>query len=101
MAADRLHYLFSDSRDRIVPPVKKWIKGCDVNKDIEIDRVAQITLSDVQIPSFEKSIRGYVKLVGDKAYYRIEQSLSPNKPVHIALKKLRTDVKINKDILSL
>ena len=55
MVHDRLSALFSDTGGSIVQPVRKWIlKGCDVNKDIEIDSLAQITLPDVQIPSLKR-----------------------------------------------
>jgi hypothetical protein len=99
---ENLCNLFSDTRDMIIPSVKKWIlKGCDVNKDVEINSVAQLTLPDIQIPLFERAVKGYVKLIGDRAYYRIEQSLTPNEPINISLEKLRTQIKLDQDILSL
>jgi hypothetical protein len=48
------------------------LKGCDVNKDIEIDDVTQLTLTDMQMPLVEKARRAYVKVIGDKAYLRVE-----------------------------
>jgi hypothetical protein len=99
---ENLCNLFSDTMDMIVPPVKKWIlKGCDVNKDVEINSVAPMTLPDIQIPLFERAVRGYVKLIDDRVYYRIEQSLTPNEPINISLEKLRTQIKLDQDILSL
>ncbi len=59
---------------------------------LRYDSVAQITLPDIQIPLFEKALRGYVKPIGDKVFYRVEYALTPNKPVEEALKKLRKDV---------
>ena len=98
---DRLKNLLSDNRDKVVPPVMTWIlKACDVNKDIQIDNMAQLSLPDIQISMAEKAFRAYVKVIGDKAYYRNEQSFTPNEPVNIALEKLRTDVKIDGDIFS-
>jgi hypothetical protein len=95
---DRLRSIFSDTTDKIVPKVDKWIlKGCDVNKDIEIDSLNQLTLPDMQIPLFERSMRGYVKVIGDKAYYRIEQPLTPNKPIGEALESLRIDKVFDED----
>ena len=39
---ERLRLLFADTRDEIVQPVNKWtLKACDVNKDIEVDGLAQ------------------------------------------------------------
>jgi hypothetical protein len=100
--SDRLHYLFSDSRDKLIAPVREWIlKGCDINKDIPINNMTQLTLPDIQISMAEKAFRGYVKLISSgKAYYRVEQSLAPNEPVNIALDKLRTDTKIDENIFS-
>ena len=63
---DKFRLLFSDTRDEIAQPVNKWIlNACDVNKDIEIDEIAQLTLPDLQIPLFEKAIRAYVKPIGE------------------------------------
>jgi hypothetical protein len=97
--SDRLHSLFSDTRDMIVPAVKKWIlKGYDVNKDVEINSVVQMTLPDIQIPLFEKAVRCYVKLIGDRTCCRIEQSLTSIEPTNTSLEKLRTQVKLDQDI---
>jgi len=57
-----LSILLSDTKSIIVQPARTWIlKECDVNRDIEIDSLAQITLPDMQIPLFERALRGYVK----------------------------------------
>ena len=98
MVGDRLRQLLSDSRGLLVPPVKNWIiKGRDVNKDIGIDGVAQLTLPDIQMSFFDKTLRAYVKPMGDKAFYRVEWSLVPNKPVIQALETIRSEVKIDKE----
>lgn len=73
---DRLKDILSDTKDRVVPSIKQWVlKGCDVNKDIEIGRILQLTLPDMQIPFFERTLRAYVKPIGDKVYFRMELSL--------------------------
>ncbi len=78
-AEQRLHDIPSDTRGIIVPPVSKWIlTGCDVNKDIEIDGIIQLTLPAMQMPLVEKALRTYVKVIGDKAYLRTEKLLTPN-----------------------
>ena len=59
--------------------------------------MAQITLSDIQIPLFEKALRAYVKVIGDKAYLRTEKFLTPNKPIGEALENIRTNVDLDKD----
>jgi len=97
-----LSSLFSDISGSIVPYLKNWVlKECDVNKDIEIDGLAQITLPDMQIPLFERALRSYVKPIVDKAFYRVELALAPNLPLEIALEQIRTQVKIDEIILSL
>jgi hypothetical protein len=77
------------------------LKECDVNKDIEIDSLAQITLPDMQIPLFERALRGYVKPLGSKAYYQFELALAPNQPIEKALEDIQTQVKIDESIFSL
>ncbi len=100
--SDRFALLLHDARDNVVPPLRKWIlKACDVSKDVEIDHVAQITLPGMQVPLFEKALRGYVKPIGDKVFYRVELALTPNKPVEEALERLRTEVVIDKDVFKL
>ncbi len=95
---DRLKTLLSDTRDKVVPSVLEWIlKACDVNKDIEIDGVTQLTLPNIQMPLFEKALRGYVKVIADKAYLRIEKPVTPNEQIIPALEMLRTNTDLDKD----
>jgi hypothetical protein len=94
----RLHYLLSETRGIIVPPVSKWIlTGCDVNKDIEIDGLTQLTLPAMQMPLVEKALRAHVKVIGDKTYLRTEKFLIPNNPIGEALENIRTSVDLDKD----
>jgi len=49
---DRLKNLLSDTRNRIIPPVSTCILiGCDINKDIQIDNMAQLTGINLQVKS--------------------------------------------------
>ena len=65
MVEDRFRTLLSDPRGHIVSSVSKWIvKGCDVNKDVEIDGVAQLALPDIQIPFFDKTPEGLRQAYG-------------------------------------
>lgn len=99
---DRLKSLLSDTRNRIVSPVSTWLLiGCDVNKDVQIDDMAQLTCLNIQVKSALGVFRGYVKLMEDKAVYRGEQSLVPNEPLSTAFETLRKGVKMDKDSLSL
>ncbi len=51
----------------------------------------------MQMPLVEKALRAYVKVIGDKAYLRVEKSIAPDKPVEEALENLRTSVDLDKD----
>ena len=97
---ENLRLFLSDSRDEILPPVSKWIlTGCDINKDIEIDGITQLTLPAMQMPLVEKALRSYVKVIGDKAYLRTEKFLTPNQPIGEALENIRTSADLDKDFL--
>jgi len=73
---DRMLYQLSDLRERIVPPIIDWhLKQCDMNKDIEISDKMQFTLPDIQLKYAGSVFRLYVKLLGEKAAFRCEESL--------------------------
>ena len=56
------------------------LSGCDVNKDVEIDGIMQLTLPDFQMKLFEKALSGYVKVVESKVCYGLEdKAAKPNK----------------------
>ncbi len=57
---------------------------------MEIDGIMQLTLTGFQMKLFEKVLRGYVKVVESKAYYRLEESVTPNECLPTALEELRT-----------
>ncbi len=73
--------------------VSKWIlKG--------FDALTQLSLTDMQMPLVEKALRAYVKVIGDKAYLRVEKGVAPDKPVEEALENLRNSVDLDKDFLA-
>ncbi len=99
---DRLKFLLSDTRNGIVPSSLSILTGCDVNKDIQIDdNMAQLTSINIQIKSAIGVFRAYVKQIDNKAFYRVEKSLTPNESVSTAFETLRNNVKIDEDSLSL
>ena len=60
----------------------EWVlKACDLNKDVEIDDKAQLTLPDIQLKYADTVFRQYVKCLHDKAVYRSEESLTLNLPL--------------------
>jgi hypothetical protein len=73
---DRMLYHLSDLTERVVPPIIDWhLSQCDVNKDIEISDKMQFTLPDIQLKYVGRVFRAYVKLLGEKAAFRCEESL--------------------------
>lgn len=77
-AYDRLLLWLGDPRERLVPDPKSWIlKGCDLNKDVEINAAEQLTLPDIQLWRAEGVFMTYVKVLNqEKAVYRIEEKLA-------------------------
>jgi hypothetical protein len=73
---DRLLYLVTDPHERIVPPIMKWIiTGCDINKDVTVSDMLQLTAINIQLKDADRVFRLYIKSLGDKAVYRVEESL--------------------------
>jgi hypothetical protein len=63
-----------------------WIlKGCDLNKDVEVDDTCQLTLPDIQLKYADRVFRLYIKSLQDKAIYRTEESLTLNQVLPEAL----------------
>jgi hypothetical protein len=75
---------------KYVPNLLNWIlKQCDLNKDVEIDYIAQLTLPDIQLKSADRIFRLYVKIKEGKADCRGEESLTLNQIVPEALDNIR------------
>jgi hypothetical protein len=73
---DRLLYLVTDPNERIVPPITKWVlTGCDINKDVTVTDMLQLTGINIQLKEADRVFRIYIKSLGDKAIYRVEESV--------------------------
>ena len=85
-----------------MPSSLEWVLvGCDVDKDIQIEPMAQLTSINLQINPAIRGIRSYVKRIEDKAFYRFEHPMNPSEPVSTVFDSLRKDAKVDKDSLSL
>jgi hypothetical protein len=74
---DRLLYVLNDPRERVVPSIMEWhLSECDINKDIEISDMMQLSSIDIQLKYANRVFRQYVKSLHDKAVYRCEESLA-------------------------
>jgi hypothetical protein len=88
---DRLLYLVSDPQEHIVPPITEWrLIGCDINKDITVTDMLQLSAIDIQIKHADRVFRVYIKSLGDKAVYRAEESLKIGLPLIDALHTIRS-----------
>ena len=66
----------TDPHERIVPPIMQWIlTGCDINKDVTVSDKLQLTAINIQLKDADRVFRLYIKSLGDKAVYRVEESL--------------------------
>jgi hypothetical protein len=73
---DRLLYLVTDPNERGVPPISEWVlTGCDINKDITVSDMLQVTANNIQLKHANRVFRLYTKSLGDKAVYRVEESV--------------------------
>jgi hypothetical protein len=81
---DRLAYILSDPRERIVPPIDNWIlKSCDFNKDIEIDHrdIGQLLDLNMQIKHVGKAFRLYIKNLEDTFVLRGERTMKVDQSI--------------------
>ena len=66
-----------DIYERHAPPISEWfLTGCDVNRDLELNILEQISLQKLQLKYVIGTFRLYVKNFENKSYLRLEQSLS-------------------------
>jgi hypothetical protein len=83
---DRMATHLSDPRERLVPDINFWIlKECDVNVDIRLNDLGQVTLQDIQLSTMGRIFKAYVKILESTAVCRLEETISPNSPLLVAL----------------
>ena len=83
----------TDPHERIVPPIIKWIlTGCDINKDVTVSDKLQLTAINIQLKDADRVFRLYIKSLGDKAVYRVEESLKMRSSIVDALYTIKGTV---------
>jgi hypothetical protein len=66
-----------DIYERHTPPISEWfLTGCDINKDLELNILEQLSLPKLQLKYVIGTFRLYVKNFENKSYLRFEKSLS-------------------------
>jgi hypothetical protein len=87
---DRLLYLVIDPQERIVPPITNWVlTGCDINKDVTVSNMLQLSAINIQLKDANRVFRIYIKSLGDKAVYRVEESLKMRSSIVDVLHTIR------------
>jgi hypothetical protein len=87
---DRLLYLVTDPHERIVPPIIKWVlTGCDINKDVTITDMFQLSAINIQLKDANRVFRLYIKSLGDRAVCRVEESVKMRSYLVDALHRIR------------
>jgi hypothetical protein len=93
---DRLLYLVTDPHERIVPPIIKWIlTGCDINKDITVTDMLQLSAINIQLKDADRVFRIYIKSLSDKAVYRVEESLKMHTCLIDVLHTIRSPIEMH------
>jgi hypothetical protein len=76
---DRMTIHLNDPRESGVPDINVWtLKQCDVNVDIELTDLGQVTLQDIQISTLGRILGTYVKILESKSVARWEETIRPN-----------------------
>jgi hypothetical protein len=67
----------------------EWILvQCDINKDIGINIVEQLSLPDLELRVYDRIFRLYVNSRDGSSYYRIEESRQVNQAVRFAIPEI-------------
>ncbi|MGC2574543.1 MAG: hypothetical protein WA364_23780, partial [Candidatus Nitrosopolaris sp.] len=84
-------YLMTDPHERIVPSIMKWLlTGCDINKDVTVSDKLQLTAINIQLKDADRVFRLYIKSLGDKAVYRVEESVKMQCTIVDILRTIRS-----------
>jgi hypothetical protein len=87
---DRLLYVVRDPKERHVLSMMQWIlKACDLNRDVKVADICQLTLSDIQLKTAAKVFRIYIKSLKDRIVCRAEESLKLDVSLPEALDNIR------------
>ncbi|HET9806797.1 MAG TPA: hypothetical protein VFP49_07800 [Nitrososphaeraceae archaeon] len=86
---DRLVNFLNDFSEKAIPSVMSWILvQCDINKDIGINIIEQLSIPDLQLRVHDRIFRLYVKSIHGSSYYRIEESKQVNQEIRLAIPEI-------------
>ena len=86
---DRLVNFLKDFSEKAIPSVMSWILvQCDINQDIGINIIEQLSIPDLQLRVHDRIFRLYVKSIHGSSYYRIEESKQVNQEIRLAIPEI-------------
>ena len=86
---DRLIYFLNDFSESAIPPIMDWILvQCDLNKDIGINIIEELSIPDLQLRIHDRIFRLYVKSINGNSCYRLEESKQVNQEIRFALPEI-------------
>jgi len=86
---DRLIYFLNDLSESAIPPIMDWILvQCDLNKDIGINIIEELSIPNLQLRIHDRIFRLYVKSIQGSSSYRLEESKQVNQEIRFAIPEI-------------
>ena len=86
---DRLVHFLSDFSESAIPPIMDWILvQCDLNKDIGINIIEELSIPNLQLRIHDRIFRLYVKTINGSSCYRMEESRQVNQEIRFAIPEI-------------
>ena len=86
---DRLIYFLNDFSESAIPPIMDWILvQCDLNKDIGINIIEELSIPNLQLRIHDRIFRLYVKSIHGSSCYRLEESKQVNQEIRFAIPEI-------------
>jgi hypothetical protein len=86
---DRLVYFLNDLSESAIPPIMDWILvQCDLNKDVGINIIEELSIPNLQLRIHDRIFRLYVKSIQGSSCYRLEESRQVNQEIRFAIPEI-------------
>ena len=86
---DRLIHFLNDFSESAIPPIMDWILvQCDLNKDIGINIIEELSIPNLQLRIHDRIFRLYVKSIHGSSSYRLEESKQVNQEIRFAIPEI-------------
>jgi hypothetical protein len=93
---DRLVHFLNDFSESAIPPIMDWILvQCDLNKDIGINIIEELSVPNLQLRIHDRIFRFYVKSIHGSSSYRVEESRQVNQEIRFAIPEIMTNSNIS------